>query len=71
MGTIHQLKITLRGVHPPVWRRVHVPSTATLQQLHEASRHGRGPRRPPPSVSSGTPRSSSPSPISASKRRAR
>ncbi|MEV2273875.1 IS1096 element passenger TnpR family protein [Nonomuraea africana] len=35
MGTIHQLKITLRGVHPPVWRRVHVPSTATLDQLHE------------------------------------
>ncbi|MEV4167344.1 plasmid pRiA4b ORF-3 family protein [Nonomuraea dietziae] len=35
MGTIHQLKVTLRGVHPPVWRRVHVPSTATLDALHE------------------------------------
>jgi hypothetical protein len=35
VGTVHQLKVTLREVHPPVWRRVHVPSTATLDQLHE------------------------------------
>ncbi|MGN9789312.1 plasmid pRiA4b ORF-3 family protein [Nonomuraea sp. ZG12] len=35
MGTVHQIKVTLREVHPPVWRRVHLPSTATLDQLHE------------------------------------
>ncbi|MFD8565165.1 plasmid pRiA4b ORF-3 family protein [Streptosporangium canum] len=35
MGSIHQLKVTLREVHPPVWRRVHVPSTVTLVELHE------------------------------------
>ncbi|MEV4183790.1 recombinase family protein [Streptosporangium canum] len=35
VGTIHQLKITLREVHPPVWRRVHVPSEVSLAELHE------------------------------------
>jgi hypothetical protein len=35
VGTIHQIKVTLCEVHPPVWRRVHLPSTATLDQLHE------------------------------------
>ncbi|WP_084196106.1 plasmid pRiA4b ORF-3 family protein [Streptosporangium amethystogenes] len=35
MGTIHQVKVTLREVSPPVWRRVHVPSTVTLADLHE------------------------------------
>jgi hypothetical protein len=34
-GRVHQIKITLREVEPPVWRRVHVPSTATLAELHE------------------------------------
>jgi hypothetical protein len=28
VGTIHQIKVTLREVHPLVWRRVHLPSTA-------------------------------------------
>lgn len=37
MSTIvHQIKITLRGVRPPIWRRLHVPSTLTLGQLHHA-----------------------------------
>ncbi|GAA3515299.1 hypothetical protein FHR32_008327 [Streptosporangium album] len=35
VGTIHQIKVTLREVSPPVWRRVHVPSTASLAELHE------------------------------------
>jgi hypothetical protein len=32
---IHQLKITLRGMRPAVWRRVLVPASATLDHLHE------------------------------------
>jgi hypothetical protein len=30
----YQLKITLTGVRPPVWRRVRVPATVTLDELH-------------------------------------
>ncbi|MCU0569348.1 MAG: plasmid pRiA4b ORF-3 family protein, partial [Oculatellaceae cyanobacterium Prado106] len=32
---IYQLKITLKGIRPPVWRRVQVKSTISLGQLHE------------------------------------
>jgi hypothetical protein len=31
---IHQMKITLKGVKPPIWRRVEVPGEFTLYQLH-------------------------------------
>ncbi|MEV4225303.1 plasmid pRiA4b ORF-3 family protein [Nonomuraea sp. NPDC049725] len=34
-GRVHQIKVTLREVTPPVWRRVHMPSAATLADLHE------------------------------------
>jgi hypothetical protein len=33
---IYQFKITLKETHPPVWRRVQVPSTYTFWDLHVA-----------------------------------
>jgi hypothetical protein len=32
-STVHRLKVTLRRVRPPVWRRIEVASTTTLHQL--------------------------------------
>jgi hypothetical protein len=32
---IYQLKVTLMEVRPPVWRRLQVPSSATLKKLHQ------------------------------------
>jgi hypothetical protein len=31
---IYQLKITLKYIRPPIWRRIEVPSDVTLPQLH-------------------------------------
>ncbi|MDF5736634.1 MULTISPECIES: IS1096 element passenger TnpR family protein [unclassified Nostoc] len=32
--TIYQLKITLKNIRPPIWRRIQVLSSTTLEQLH-------------------------------------
>lgn len=32
--TIYQLKIELCDIHPPIWRRVLIPSTISFHQLH-------------------------------------
>jgi hypothetical protein len=31
---IYQFKVTLKGVHPPVWRRIQAPGDLPLPQLH-------------------------------------
>lgn len=33
--TVHQLKIGLQGAAPPLWRRVQIPSAASLGFLHD------------------------------------
>src|SRR5215831_18440253 len=33
--SVYQLKITLLGIDPPIWRGIHVPSTMLLSSLHD------------------------------------
>ncbi len=35
-ATVFQIKVTLRGIRPPICRRLRVPSTLTLGQPHQA-----------------------------------
>jgi hypothetical protein len=39
---IYQFKIMLKGTHPPIWRRVQVPSTYTFWDLHVAIQDAMG-----------------------------
>lgn len=32
---IYQIKVTLRGIEPPIWRRFQVPAEVTLAELHD------------------------------------
>jgi hypothetical protein len=33
-STVHQLKVSLHGAKPPVWRRLEIPSAMTLDRVH-------------------------------------
>lgn len=35
-GSIYQLKISLKGAKPPIWRRILIPADMELMELHEA-----------------------------------
>jgi Plasmid pRiA4b ORF-3-like protein len=40
--SVFQLKVTLEGILPPVWRRLLVPGGYTLDRLHRAIQYGMG-----------------------------
>jgi hypothetical protein len=33
-ATVYQLKVTLKRIRPPIWRRLHVPTNISLSKLH-------------------------------------
>jgi hypothetical protein len=41
-ASVHQLKVTLLGLEPPIWRRVAVPSDFTLGDLHHVIQFAMG-----------------------------
>jgi hypothetical protein len=41
-ASVHQLKVTLKGVRPPIWRRIQVPSTLNLRRLHDVIQEAMG-----------------------------
>ncbi|UCE73206.1 MAG: plasmid pRiA4b ORF-3 family protein [Methanomassiliicoccales archaeon] len=42
LNQVYQFKITLRGIRPPIWRRIHVPETYTFWDLHVAIQDAMG-----------------------------
>lgn len=41
-NNVYQFKITLRGVKPPIWRRIQVPETCTFSDLSSAIQDAMG-----------------------------
>jgi hypothetical protein len=41
-GKIYQLKVTLAGIRPPIWRRLQVPADTRLDHLHLMVQAGMG-----------------------------
>ena len=39
---IYQIKVTLLGTRPPIWRRLLVPANLTLEQLHDVLQRAMG-----------------------------
>lgn len=39
---VYQFKVTLRGVRPPIWRRIQVPETYSFWELHVAIQDAMG-----------------------------
>ena len=39
---VYQFKITLKGIKPPIWRRIQVPETYTFWDLHVGIQDARG-----------------------------
>ena len=39
---VFQMKVTLRGIRPPIWRRVQVASETPLAELHRIVQHAMG-----------------------------
>jgi len=39
---VYQLKISLEGAKPPIWRRIQIPGSATLLELHTIIQHCMG-----------------------------
>ncbi|MFW6136412.1 MAG: plasmid pRiA4b ORF-3 family protein [Chloroflexota bacterium] len=34
-GSIYQIRVSLAGIEPPIWRRIQVPGDVTLEELHD------------------------------------
>ena len=39
---VYQIKVTLKGSKPPIWRRLQVPGETTLAQLHRIVQRAMG-----------------------------
>lgn len=42
MKTVHEFRITLRGIRPPIWRRIRVPTNYSFWDLHVAIQDAMG-----------------------------